>query len=41
MSSQKSPLNRLENDGYKNPQQIMSFKSHVAFYHIISKEVLR
>lgn len=40
MSSQEHPLIRLENDGYKNPQQIMSFKSHVAFYHIVSNEVL-
>jgi hypothetical protein len=40
MSSQEHPLIRLENDGYKNPQQIVSFKSHVAFYHIVSNEVL-
>lgn len=40
MSSQEHPLIRLENDGYKNPQQSMSFKSHVAFYHIVSNEVL-
>lgn len=33
-------LYKIKNGGCKNPQPIMSFKSHVAFYHIVSNEVL-
>lgn len=36
----KSIIIPLESGGCKNPQSIMSFKSHVAFYHIVSNEVL-
>lgn len=30
----------IKNGGCKNPQRIVSFKSHVAFYHIVLNEVL-
>lgn len=30
----------IGNGGCKNPQRIVSFKSHVAFYHIVLNEVL-
>ena len=44
MSSQEHLISRIsrqiENGGYKNPQRVVSFKSHVAFYHIVSNEVL-
>lgn len=34
------PIYRKWNGGCKNPQRIVSFKSHVAFYHIVLNEVL-
>lgn len=41
MSSQEHLISRqIENGGCKNPQRVVSFKSHVAFYHIVSNEVL-
>ena len=36
----KSIFIPISNGGCKNPQRIVSFKSHVAFYHIVSNEVL-